>query len=144
MKRATLKRRRGERGTALIEAAITMPLILAICVGIFEFGRAYQTWQILTNAAREGARLAVIEGSTDGDVKARVKSYVLGTGFTLTDDQIAITRAIPLAGAATMTRVQINYPFNFIVLNPVMQLLSSKSTTGAGYTMQAATQMRNE
>ena len=47
------------RGAALLEAAITMPIILLISVGIFEFGRAYQTWQVLTNAAREGARLAV-------------------------------------------------------------------------------------
>jgi hypothetical protein len=144
MKPATLKRWNGQKGTALIEAAITVPLILAICVGIFDFGRAYQTWQILTNASREGARLAVIQGSTDTDVRSRVKAYVLGTGFTLTDDQIAVTRGIPLTGAATMTRVQINYPFNFIALNPVMQLLSKTSTTGQSFIMQAATQMRNE
>jgi len=43
----------GERGTALIETAMTLPLLLLVSVGIFEFGRAFQTWQILTNAARE-------------------------------------------------------------------------------------------
>jgi Flp pilus assembly protein TadG len=48
----------GERGTALIETAMTLPLLLLVSVGIFEFGRAFQTWQVLTNAAREGARLA--------------------------------------------------------------------------------------
>ena len=53
---------RNERGAALLETAITLPIILMICVGIFEFGRAYQTWQVLTNAAREGARVAVING----------------------------------------------------------------------------------
>ena len=47
-----------ERGAALLETAVTLPIILMICVGIFEFGRAYQTWQVLTNAAREGARVA--------------------------------------------------------------------------------------
>jgi Flp pilus assembly protein TadG len=51
--RTTLKK--NERGAALIETAITIPIILLISVGIFEFGRAYQTWQVLTNAAREGA-----------------------------------------------------------------------------------------
>ncbi len=50
---------KNERGAALIEAAVTIPIILLIAVGIFEFGRAYQTWQVLTNAAREGARVAV-------------------------------------------------------------------------------------
>ena len=42
-----------------------MPLLLLVSVGIFEFGRAYQTWQVLTNAAREGARMAVLPDSTD-------------------------------------------------------------------------------
>ena len=52
------RRLRSERGQALIEMALTLPLLLLICVGIFEFGRAYQTWEVLTNAAREGARVA--------------------------------------------------------------------------------------
>ena len=34
--------------------------------GIFEFGRAYQTWQVLTNAAREGARVAVLPNAAAG------------------------------------------------------------------------------
>jgi Flp pilus assembly protein TadG len=51
---------RSEKGTALIEAAVTIPLLVFVCVGIFEFGRAYQTWQVVTNAAREGARVAVL------------------------------------------------------------------------------------
>ena len=51
---------KSERGAALIEAAVTIPLILLISVAIFEFGRAFETWQIMTNAAREGARVAVL------------------------------------------------------------------------------------
>ena len=60
--------RKNERGAALIEAAITIPIILLIAVGIFEFGRAYQTWQVLTNAAREGARIAILTDKTDAEV----------------------------------------------------------------------------
>ena len=71
-----MKRYRSEKGAALLEAAITIPVILLISVGIFEFGRAYQTWQVLTNAAREGARIAVINGTTDADVTARVRAYM--------------------------------------------------------------------
>ena len=59
-----------ERGAALLETALTVPMILLISVGIFEFGRAYQTWQVLTNAAREGARIAVLHRSTDAEVTA--------------------------------------------------------------------------
>ena len=64
--------RNNERGAALLETAITIPIILLICVGIFEFGRAYQTWQVLTNAAREGARVAILSDKTDAEVKTAI------------------------------------------------------------------------
>src|SRR5256885_9116640 len=71
-----MTRYRNERGAALIETAITLPLLMLVCVGVFEFGRAYQTWQVLTNAAREGARVAVLPGSATADVTARVRQYL--------------------------------------------------------------------
>ena len=73
--------RRNERGAALIEAAITIPIILLIAVGIFEFGRAYQTWQVLTNAAREGARQAILIDKTDADVQTTVQNYMKAGGL---------------------------------------------------------------
>jgi len=141
-----MKRMRGEKGAALIEAAVTVPIILLISVGIFEFGRAYQTQQVLTNAAREGARVAVIEGTTDADVRTRVRDYVTRGGLTtLTDGQIVVQRAVPLTGSSTASSVEINYPFQFMVLNPVVRLVApTDTTTGAPITMKAATLMRNE
>ena len=140
-----MKRTRSERGAALVEAAITIPILLLISVAIFEFGRAYQTWEVVTNAAREGARVAVLTGQTDGDVRARVNQYLQIGGLpTLADGQIAINRSVPLVGAATASQVQVNYPFEFIVLNPVVRLVTPGSTTGAPITMVAAAMMRNE
>ena len=69
-------RLRNQRGAALLETAITVPIILLISVGIFEFGRAYQVQQVLTNAVREGARAAVIEGTTDAQVTKIVSDYM--------------------------------------------------------------------
>ena len=60
------------RGQALLETALVLPIVLLVAVGIFEFGRAFQTWQILTNAAREGARIALLPGSSVSDVQSRV------------------------------------------------------------------------
>lgn len=141
----TTTNRHRERGAALLEAAITVPIILLISVGIFEFGRAYQTWQVLTNAAREGARLAVLEGPTDTDVRARVNSYLTGGGLTsLADSNIVVNRAVAMTGTATGSQVTVNYPFAFMVLNPVVQLVTPGSTTGAPITMTASTVMRNE
>ena len=143
---STRQRLNGERGAALLEAAITIPMILLISVAIFEFGRAFQTWQVLTNAAREGARIAVIAGTTDAQVNTRVRDYLAGGGLTLARSQsvqVNIQRNVPL-GASNASRITITYPFNFMVLNPVVRLVTPASTLGGPLSMGATALMRNE
>jgi Flp pilus assembly protein TadG len=140
-----MKRFRSQKGAALLETAITLPLILLVCVGIFEFGRAYQTWQVLTNAAREGARAAIISGTTDADVTTRVRNYMQGGALpNYGTATVTITHGVALTGTDTATQVQIDYPFQFIVLNPVVQLVTPGSATGAPITMHSTALMRNE
>jgi Flp pilus assembly protein TadG len=141
-----MKRYRSEKGAALLEAAITLPIILLISVGIFEFGRAYQTWQVLTNAAREGARMAVINGTTDAAVTARVRAYMqAGSLPNYATATVTVTRGVVLTAADTASKIQINYPFQFMVLNPVVRLVAPSDTkTGAPITMQSSALMRNE
>jgi Flp pilus assembly protein TadG len=140
-----MKRMRSEKGAALLEAAITVPIILLISVGIFEFGRAYQTQQVLTNAAREGARIAVIEGTSDANVRTRVREYLAIGGLkTLADGDILVTRNVAITGT-TASRIEVRYPFEFMVLNPVVRLIAPTDTkTGAPITMAVAALMRNE
>ena len=141
-----MKRMRSDKGAALIEAAITVPVILLISVGIFEFGRAYQTWQVLTNAAREGARMAVITGTTDDAVRARVRSYMqAGSLPNHATATIGVTRNVALTGPDTGSSIAIDYPFQFMVLNPVVRLIAPTDTrTGAPITMRSSAIMRNE
>jgi Flp pilus assembly protein TadG len=138
------KLRRNERGTALLETAITIPIILLISVGIFEFGRAYQTWQVLTNAAREGARVSVLSDKTDGDVDAAVRAYMqAGSLPGYASAGVVIDRGVAM-GANTGSRITVNYPFSFIVLNGVANLVTKGSTAGQPLTMQSVALMRNE
>jgi Flp pilus assembly protein TadG len=140
-----MKRFRSQNGAAMLEAAITLPVILLICVGIFEFGRAYQTQQVLTNAAREGARAAVISGTTDTDVTTRVRNYMQAGSLTnYGTATVTITHNVALTGTDTGSQVQIDYPFQFMVLQPVIQLVTPGSTTGAPITMHSVALMRNE
>ena len=91
-----MKRSKSERGAALLEAAITIPMLLLVSVGIFEFGRAYQTWQVLTNAAREGARLAVLPDPTPGVAEDRVLQYMQAGQLTAaTSATIAVNLSTP-------------------------------------------------
>jgi Flp pilus assembly protein TadG len=139
-----MKRFRNQRGAALIETAITIPLVLLVSVAIFEFGRAYQTWQVLTNAAREGARVAVLEAYTDAQVAGIVRDYLTGGRLpNAATANIQVVRNVPF-GTQTASRVTVNYPFQFMVLGPVARLVRSSSTMGAPLTMQSSALMRNE
>jgi len=139
----------GERGQALVETAVTLPLILLVAVGIFEFGRAYQTAQVLTNAVREGARVSVLPEAKPEDVQSRVIAY-LRDGQLKNPDSATVTvkrDATISIGATTSSAsvVTVSYPFSFIVLNPVVKLVARGSTLGSGLlNMTASAQMRNE
>ena len=134
-----------ERGAALVETAIAVPIVLMICVGIFEFGRAYQTWQVLTNAAREGARVATGDGgTTDFEVETAVRTFMAAERLGNTGSApIRVNRKVAL-GSNTGTEVTIEYPFSFILLDPAVRFVRPASTTGAPLTMSAVAIMRNE
>jgi Flp pilus assembly protein TadG len=142
------RRFRSARGAAIIETALTLPIVLLVCVGIFEFGRAYQTWQVMTNAAREGARVAVLPNPVAGAADARVREYLQLGGLNYDPSVgVAITPAqvsLGATGNASASKVTVTYPFSFMVLQPVARLVVRTSTAGGAITLTAAATMRNE
>jgi Flp pilus assembly protein TadG len=140
--------RPAERGSALLEMALTLPLLLLVSVAIFELGRAYQTQQILTNAAREGARMAVLPDASSSNIQTRVREYLQMGQLSNVDTatvNVTTTATIPM-GASTVSAslVTVNYPFQFTVLGPVARLVVPKSKLGGAVTLSASSQMRNE
>ena len=140
--------RHRERGNAMVETAIVLPLLLLMMVGIFEVGRAYETWQVLTNAAREGARAAILPSGDADTSEAIIRKY-------MTDGQLnnAASASVVVDRSATMTvngtsmaatQVVVDYPFNFIMLQPVARLVVPGTNTGEDITMRATAMMRNE
>jgi len=138
-----------ERGQALLETAFTLPMVLLVAVSIFEFGRAYQTYQVVTNAAREGARVAILPSTTVAEVKARVNAYLqngqlstVATSAIVVNQSATVSLGATTAGASVVT---VNYPFSFMMLNPVVRLITPDSGLGdAPLTLSASAQMRNE
>jgi Flp pilus assembly protein TadG len=136
----------------MIELAMTLPLMLLVSVGIFEFGRAFMCWQVLTNAAREGARVAVLPGAEEENVQARVLAYMEAghlPGYpdfagTAIDVDAAVEISIG-AGTVSASVVTVEYPFSFMVLNPIARLVVNEAEVGAApITMTAQATMRNE
>jgi Flp pilus assembly protein TadG len=149
VRRSLFSRLSSAKGTAILETAVVLPLVVLVSIGIFEFGRAYQTWQVLTNAAREGARVAVLPNPSAGSVEARVHEFMQSGQLTNeASATVSVDRNSSVSigsGTATASVVTVNYPFNFVVLNPIAQLVASGSALGGGpITITASAAMRNE
>ena len=77
------------RGAAAVELAVVLPLLLTLVFGIIEFGWVFMVRETLTNSSREGARVAVLQGSTEQDIRDRVAASMNPTGLSTYTVQIS-------------------------------------------------------
>lgn len=68
-----------QRGQSLVEFALVFPIAMILLLAVFDVGRAVFAYNGLTNAAREGARLAVVN-QDEGLIEQRVEEMVFATG----------------------------------------------------------------
>lgn len=135
--------RRADEGQSLAEFAILLPILLGVVIGIFEFGRAWNIDQVLTNAAREGARLAVIPTSSEDDVVEAVEEALTNAGL---DPSLASIRPRGIGdGYGTPTSLEVRYPYEFTFLGPIIAFLGDGEGENPGaITLNSRITMRNE
>jgi Flp pilus assembly protein TadG len=97
-------RARSERGAEIIELAIVTPIFALLIAAMFDFGFLFRNWEVVTNAAREGARMGVLpsyacDGSTS-DVEDRIDAYMAASGISDTDSYTVSLRNQAVATAA--------------------------------------------
>lgn len=118
---------REERGTALVELALVLPLLLVVLLGMLDFGKAFNEWMSQTHLASEGARLAAVnycpspssDGSGNltcdwssiscGNTNANVclAQYIYGQTFGELKNGLTLSTTAP---AQNSTQVCISYP----------------------------------
>jgi Flp pilus assembly protein TadG len=69
-------RRRGRRGSAAVELALTLPLMITMLSGLWELGRALEVQNVLANGAREAARQASTGQYTNAQVQQIALNYI--------------------------------------------------------------------
>ncbi len=87
---------------ATVEMAVVMPLLLTVLLGIIEYGWVFSVKAGLAGAAREGARVAILPGSTDADIQNRIHDFL----YQLPPDSYTIT----------LTRATLDYPIETVQL----------------------------
>ena len=133
-----------ERGAELIEFAFVLPLLLFVVVGIIDFGFLFRDYEIVTNAAREGARLrSLADNYIDDDVIARVDAYADSGGL---DPALVNTTVNPVdipigAGTAAGYEVNVTYAHQFLFLGPIASFFGGSFGT---VDLSATSTMRRE
>ncbi len=84
------KRDKGLTAQALVEVALTLPLILLLILGAMDFGRIYHTKIVITNAAREGANYLAYYPENISKTMDVIKDYAGSAGVVVTDSDIEI------------------------------------------------------
>jgi len=139
--RARRMTRLGEAGQALVEIAIALPILLALLVGIFEFARAYNVQQVITNAAREGAREGVLPTSGQADALARANARLANANI------VSATVNWDCSGGCTTgdsVTVEIEVPYNFVFIGPVLSLFASGDNDPGTINLSSTAVMRKE
>lgn len=127
----TNERRRS--GVAALELALVLPIFLIAVFGILEFGRAMMVQQVLTNAAREGARRAVIPGATDAQVTSLVQNYLANTTVSTGTSTVSPSLSTARSHDAITVVTTVNYSD---VGFGLMDWISPNATFGASVTMR--------
>jgi Flp pilus assembly protein TadG len=130
----------GDAGQALVEMAIALPILLALLVGIFEFARAYNVQQVITNAAREGARQGVVlQSAVEVGALARANERLSDANISSATITFSCSGSCNTGEALTVT---ITVPYTFVFIGPVLSLFSSGVDPGTINLSSTATMRR--
>ncbi len=122
-----------------------LPILLLVVAAIMDFGFLFQRYEVVTNAAREGARVAVLPGYGTAQVQARVQAYLTASGLTGTatiPPPVVGTQTLPGGLVVSTVTVNVQYPSQFAFIGPIAAMIGG---TGWGtVTLQANSTMRVE
>ena len=103
LKRYICRLKKNDRGAAIIEFAIALPILVILLLGIIEFGWVLNGYITITGAAREGARVAIVGGDYD-DVKDAVDRHIESLpSLSLEEDSPDISEATDVGDELTVT-----------------------------------------
>lgn len=129
------------KGAAAVEMAMVLPVFITVVLGLIEVGRGIMVAQLMSNAAREAARLAVVDGSTNSTVSDAAKNFLASAANVSTSDvTVNITTAsggsVSAAQPRELITVNVTLPFEKVTWLPPKYL--------AGQTLSATAAMRHE
>ena len=131
-------KRNKRRGASAVEMALVAPVLLALLLGMLEAARLGMVAQLVTTAAREGCRVAVLDGMAQTDVQDRIDSVLSGSGISVG----TVTPTCPspytwtTAPSGTAITVSLSVPYSQVSWLKVSEFFSN-ATIAASATMSS-------
>ncbi len=122
-------------GQALLEFALVIPLFLLLVVAIFDLGRAVFAYNTLTNAAREGARLAIvnqdkatiIQRAKDQTAITELNAPNVDVNFWQTNEDGTPNTAVPCDNVAVGCLAVVTFESTYQPITPIISSFMFKN-----------------
>jgi Flp pilus assembly protein TadG len=110
MRQPPNRERKDQRGAVLVEMALVLPILLFLFVGVVDYGLILREYQILQNAAREGARLSILpaycidtavgseQTAVSDAIKQRVVDYLANENITIATTDVTVDQNVTISG----------------------------------------------
>jgi Flp pilus assembly protein TadG len=122
-------RLRNEEGQGVVEFAFVLPILLAVVLGIVQFGIAFNNYLTLTDATRVGARKAAVSRFVaDNGASARSATIAAAANLNLTPAQVTVTATSWTTPGADVS-VTATYPYSLNILGWVVKSGNLVSST---------------
>jgi len=113
-------------GQGLVEFTLVLPLLILVMVGLFDFGRAVYSYNAISNAARIGTRVAIVDQNV-GTIRAAVIDEAVGVPVTASDVSVDFECQDQIGCLASVT-----VTYDYLPATPMIEaLVGDISLSGA-------------
>jgi Flp pilus assembly protein TadG len=148
------RRKNGEKGQALAEFALLIPIFLMLMFAIVDFGMGFYSWITVTNSAREGARVGAVHAPLNvasspcfgkASLQQCIEDRVLETAG-LADQATKMTVTITNAQGQSGESVVVKVDYDYDLITPLAGLVNfiSGDTIGPTLNLSSTADMRLE
>jgi Flp pilus assembly protein TadG len=108
-----------------VELALLLPVLLLLTIGVLDLGRGVYAYITLANAAREGARQAIVTSASEDFIRTTVVQAAVGLPISSSDVTISGSRT---PGSA----VTVSVTYRFVPVTPVIRQMVGDGVTIRG------------
>lgn len=127
LRRLLRRFRETETGQSLVEFTMILPLFVLLFMSMVEFGRAFHTWLLITNAAREGARVAAVQSDLSTVQNRVYDSFCANypSQCNIDPSRVTISTTNVQGSRGSMVEVDVTYDFEWVTpIGDIVNLVS--------------------